>query len=77
MYLNNKKVKLQNTGVQFPSDLLSLAGWLGAGQVGEHVLDLGHVGHNVLHKHQGRGVVHLALALLPQDVLVPTENIKS
>ena len=56
---------------------LSLAGRLLRGEVAEHVLDLGHVGHNVLHKHQGGRVVHLALALLPQDVLVATENIKS
>ena len=65
-------VKLQNTGGA-SSDFLSLAGWLRAGQVGEHVLDLGHVGHDVLDQHQGRGVIQLTFAFLSQNLLVAAE----
>ena len=50
MYLNNKKGDITKYWSAV-SDFLSLAGRLRAGQVGEHVLDLGHVGHDVLHQH--------------------------
>ena len=45
----------------------------GVEHAGEHVLDLGHVGHDVLNKDEGHGIVDLALALLPQDLLVAPE----
>ena len=41
---------------------------------GEDVLDLRHVGHDVLDQDEGDGVVDLALALLPQDLLVAPEK---
>ena len=56
--------------------LLVDPGPLGAGlgyHGGEHILDLRHVGHDVLHEYQGYRVVHLALSLLTQDLLVTTE----
>ncbi len=43
---------------------------LGVQHTGEHVLDLRHVRHDILDEDQGDWVVHLALALLPQDLLV-------
>ena len=36
----------------------------------EHVLHLGHVGHDVLDQDEGHGVVHAALPLAPQHLLV-------
>ena len=74
MYLNNKNG--ENTKywrVCAVSDLLSLAGGLRAGQVGEHVLDLRHVGHDVLHQHQGGRVEQLTFPFLPQYILVTAE----
>ena len=60
------------------SHLLPLAGrLLLTGEVAEHVLDLGHVGHDVLDQDQRRRVVQLTLALLPQDLLVTTEHKKA
>jgi hypothetical protein len=43
----------------------------------EHVLDLGHVGHDVLDQDEGDRVVDLTLALLPQDLLVASATWKS
>ena len=44
------------------------------GHAGKHVLDLRHVGHDVLHQYQWHWIVHLTLALLPQDFLVTSET---
>ena len=37
----------------------------------EHILHLGHVSHDVLDEDEGHRVVHAALPLAPQHLLVP------
>ena len=74
MYLNNKKGEITKYWSAV-SDFLSLASWLRGGEVGEHVLDLRHVGHDVLHQHQRSRVVQLALSFLSQYFLMATETI--
>ena len=75
MYLNNKKGDITKYWSAV-SDFLSLASRFGGGEVGEHVLDLRHIGHDVLHQHQGSRVVQLALSFLSQDILVAAEETK-